>query len=54
MANYYQLQPEDRDAVFAAAGFMILVSAVVINGHEEASVQLATTFLQEPKADAAF
>ena len=54
MANYYQLQPEDRDAVLLAAWFHDTgFSAGESNGHEEASVQLATTFLQDQKADAA-
>jgi predicted metal-dependent HD superfamily phosphohydrolase len=54
MANYYQLQPEDRDAVLLAAWFHDTgFSGGESNGHEEASVQLATTFLQDQKADAA-
>jgi predicted metal-dependent HD superfamily phosphohydrolase len=54
MANYYQLQPEDRDAVLLAAWFHDTgFSGGESNGHEEASVQLATTFLQGQQADAA-
>ena len=54
MANYYQLQPEDRDAVLLAAWFHDTgFSEGESNGHEEASVKLATAFLQEQKADPA-
>ena len=53
MANYYQLQPEDRDAVLLAAWFHDTgFSGGDSKGHEETSIQLATTFLQDQKADA--
>jgi predicted metal-dependent HD superfamily phosphohydrolase len=55
MANYYQLQPDDREALLFAAWFHDTgFSADESKGHEEVSIQLATTFLQEKKADAGF
>jgi predicted metal-dependent HD superfamily phosphohydrolase len=46
MADYYQLQPEDRDALLIAAWFHDTgFSAGKSQGHEEVSKQLATDFL---------
>jgi predicted metal-dependent HD superfamily phosphohydrolase len=53
MANYYQLQPDDREALLIAAWFHDTgYSAGQAKGHEDASISLATTFLQDQKAEA--
>jgi predicted metal-dependent HD superfamily phosphohydrolase len=54
LADYYQLQPEEREPLLIAAwfhdtGFSTGESA----GHEDASISLATSFLKENNADAA-
>ena len=52
MADYYQLEPEDRHAVLIAAWFH---DAGFINGeskgHEAVSIQLVTSYLQGRKAE---
>jgi predicted metal-dependent HD superfamily phosphohydrolase len=55
IADYYQLQPEDRTALLISAWFHDSgFSSGDAHGHEAISVRLATTFLQEHNADAAF
>jgi predicted metal-dependent HD superfamily phosphohydrolase len=52
MADYYQLQPEDRSAVLIAAWFHDTgFSAGESKGHEAKSVDLATQYLKEHNAD---
>ena len=52
MADYYQLQPEDRNAVVIAAWFHDTgFSNGESKGHEAVSVELATQFLKEHNAD---
>src|SRR5688572_17898082 len=52
MADYYQLQPEDRSAVLIAAWFHDTgFSAGESKGHEAKSVDMATQFLKEHNAD---
>lgn len=52
MADYYQLQPEDRNAVLIAAWFHDAGFARgESKGHEEVSVEMATSFLKEHNAD---
>jgi len=54
MADYYQLQPEDRKAVTLAAWFHDTgFTGGQGKGHEAISVQLVTAFLQEQQAGAA-
>ncbi len=51
MAEYYQLQPEDRDAVLIAAWFHDTgFTSGKSQGHEEISKQLATDFLGQHNA----
>ena len=51
MADYYQLQPEDREALLIAAWFHDTgFSAGKSQGHEEISKQLATDFLGQYSA----
>lgn len=53
MADYYQLQPEDREALLIAAWFHDTgFSTGKSSGHEDASISLATTFLQDHHAEA--
>src|SRR6185295_19665415 len=55
MANYYQFNDEDRLALYIAAWFHDTgFSSGKAHGHEDVSIQLVTTFLQENKADPAF
>jgi len=55
IANYYQLADEDRLTVCIAAWFHDTgFSNGQAHGHEDISIQLATTFLQDNKADPAF
>ncbi|HSU28459.1 MAG TPA: Pycsar system effector family protein [Chitinophagaceae bacterium] len=55
MANYYQLQPDDRAALLIAAWFHDTgFSSGDSHGHEAVSVSLATSFLQEQNAGPAF
>jgi predicted metal-dependent HD superfamily phosphohydrolase len=52
MADYYQLQPEDRKAVIVAAWFHDAgFSSGDSKGHEAVSAQLATSFLKENHAE---
>ncbi|HEX5653472.1 MAG TPA: HD domain-containing protein, partial [Chitinophagaceae bacterium] len=52
MADYYQLQPEDRNAVIIAAWFHDTgFTNGESMGHEATSVQLATNFLKAHNAD---
>ncbi|HEX6192900.1 MAG TPA: Pycsar system effector family protein [Chitinophagaceae bacterium] len=52
MADYYKLQPEDRNAVIIAAWFHDTgFSSGESQGHEAKSVELATQFLKEHNAD---
>jgi predicted metal-dependent HD superfamily phosphohydrolase len=52
MADYYQLQPEERTAVIIAAWFHDAgFSSGDSKGHEAVSVQLATNFLKENHAE---
>ncbi len=52
MADYYQLQPEDRTAVLIAAWFHDTgFSSGESHGHEATSIRLATTFLQDHHAE---
>ena len=52
MADYYQLQPEDRNAVLIAAWFHDTgFTSGESKGHESVSVDLATSFLKEHNAD---
>lgn len=54
MADYYQLQPEDREVLLLAAWFHDTgFSTGESMGHEDASISLATGFLQDRKADPA-
>jgi predicted metal-dependent HD superfamily phosphohydrolase len=53
IAEYYQLQPEDRAALLIAAWFHDSgFSSGETYGHEAQSIKLATAFLQEHSADA--
>jgi predicted metal-dependent HD superfamily phosphohydrolase len=55
MANYYQFGDEDRLALYIAAWFHDTgFSSGQAHGHEDVSIDLATNFLQENKADPAF
>ncbi len=55
MVNYYQFGDDDRLAIFIAAWFHDTgFSGGQAHGHEDKSIQLVTTFLQENKADPAF
>lgn len=55
MADYYQFTDEDHLTVCIAAWFHDTgFSSGQAHGHEEKSIELATTFLQENKADPAF
>ncbi len=52
IADYYQLQPEDRQVVIIAAWFHdIGFVSGESKGHEAVSVQMATSFLQAQQAD---
>jgi predicted metal-dependent HD superfamily phosphohydrolase len=53
MANYYQLQPEDRESLLIAAWFHDTgFSSGDAHGHEAVSINLVTSFLQDHKAAA--
>ena len=55
IADYYQLHPDDRTALIVAAWFHDTgFSSGQAQGHEDVSISLATTFLQEHKAGEAF
>jgi predicted metal-dependent HD superfamily phosphohydrolase len=55
IAHYYQLHEEDHLALIVAAWFHDTgFSSGKAHGHEEISIQLATNFLTEHNADAAF
>jgi predicted metal-dependent HD superfamily phosphohydrolase len=55
MANYYQFNDEDRLSIYIAAWFHDTgFSSGKAHGHEDVSIHLVTTFLQENKADPAF
>ena len=52
MADYYQLQPEDRNAVLIAAWFHDTgFSSGESKGHEAVSVEIVTRFLKEHNAE---
>src|SRR6478609_7397502 len=52
MADYYQLQPEDREILLISAWFHDTgFSSGKTVGHEAESIALATKFLQDHKAD---
>src|SRR5688572_9616336 len=52
MADYYKLQPEDRNAVIIAAWFHDTgFSSGESQGHEARSVEMATQFLKEHNAE---
>ena len=52
MADYYQLQPDDRNAVIVAAWFHDTgFASGESKGHEAVSVQYATDFLKSHHAD---
>ena len=54
LADYYQLQPEEREPLLIAAWFHDTgFSTGESQGHEDASISLATSFLKENHADAA-